>query len=57
MIQSAMQEAEIDWFQLAKEQREKKFGLKKPKDFKEKARQMRFLFGRGFETETIRQVL
>jgi regulatory protein len=57
MIQSAMQEAEIDWFQLAKEQREKKFGLKKPEDFKEKARQMRFLFGRGFETETIRQVI
>ncbi len=54
MIQSAMQEAEVDWFQLAKEQREKKFGLKKPEEFKEKARQMRFLLGRGFDSEVIR---
>ncbi len=54
LIQLAMQEAEIDWFKLAKEQREKKFGLKKPEDFKEKARQIRFLSGRGFDSEVIR---
>ena len=57
MIQSAMEEAKVDWFQLAKEQREKKFGLKKPEDFKEKARQMRFLSGRGFDSEVIRSTV
>ena len=54
MIQSALQAAEIDWFELAKEQCEKKFGMEKPEDFKEKARQMRFLVSRGFESEIVR---
>ena len=53
-INIALQEAEIDWLQLAKEQREKKFGLQKPGDFKEKARQIRFLSGRGFDFDVIR---
>jgi len=53
-INIALQEAEIDWFKLAKEQNEKKFGLQKPEDFKEKARQMRFLSGRGFDFDEIR---
>ena len=44
-------------FQLAKKQREKKFGLQIPDDFKEKARQMRFLSGRGFDGDSIRQSL
>ncbi len=55
MITHAMQEANIDWFQLAKEQREKKFGENKPDEYKEKARQMRFLSRRGFDTDSIMQ--
>jgi len=57
LINNAMQEANIDWYQLAKEQREKKFGKTKPFDFKEKARQMRFLSGRGFDAEVIRVIV
>ncbi|MEE9444846.1 MAG: regulatory protein RecX, partial [Cocleimonas sp.] len=57
MISHALQEADLDWFQLAKEQREKKFGKQIPDDFKEKARQMRFLSGRGFDGDSIRQSL
>lgn len=57
VINIAMQEANLDWFQLAKVQREKKFGKIKPIDFKEKARQMRFLSGRGFDSEVIRTIV
>ena len=56
-INNAMQEANLDWFQLAKEQREKRFGKTKPVDFKEKARQMRFLSGRGFDSEVIKTIV
>ncbi len=54
MISLFLRNAEIDWYQIAKEQREKKFGCHIPNDYKEKSRQMRFLFGRGFDTEIIR---
>jgi len=57
LIAPAMQAANIDWFELASEQREKKFGGNQPKDFKEKARQMRFLSGRGFDSEIVRAVV
>ena len=35
----------------------KKFGEVLPQEFKEKARQMRFLSGRGFDGEVIRSVV
>ena len=54
MISKAIQEAGVDWFELAKEQKLKKFGESKPADFKEKSRQMRFLATRGFNAEAIR---
>ncbi len=57
LINSAMQEANIDWFVLALGQREKKFGKNKPAEFKEKAKQMRFLSSRGFSAEIIRAVV
>jgi regulatory protein len=57
LINRAMQEADVDWFVLASEQREKKFGENKPVDFKEKAKQMRFLSSRGFSAEVIRAVV
>ena len=49
MIHEVLSEAEQDWFVLAKETRRKKFGADVPAEFKEKARQMRFLQYRGFE--------
>ena len=57
LVNLALRRANIDWFSLVSEQREKKFGKHIPDDFKEKARQMRFLAGRGFDSELIRQVV
>ncbi len=45
--------ADQDWYALAAEVRLKKFGMEPPADFKEKARQMRFLQSRGFEQDQI----
>jgi regulatory protein len=53
MIDLAIEEADPDWRALAREQRHKKFGASMPSDFKEKARQMRFLQYRGFEQDHI----
>jgi len=52
-IELAIEEADPDWRALAREQRDKKFGGSAPSDFKEKARQMRFLQYRGFEQDQI----
>lgn len=53
LIDSTLLEAEVDWVESAKAQREKRFGLAPPKDFKERARQSRFLASRGFSSEII----
>ena len=42
-----------DWFELAKEVRRKKFGMNIPVDYKEKAKQKRFLRSRGFNSDQI----
>ena len=49
LIEAGLEEAEEDWFALARQVRQQKFGPDLPQDFKEKARQMRFLQYRGFE--------
>ena len=53
LIDTGLENAEQDWFALAREVRLKKFGAARPPDFKEKARQMRFLQSRGFDTDQI----
>jgi regulatory protein len=42
-----------DWLELAKHVRRKKFGLNIPADYKEKAKQKRFLRSRGFNLDQI----
>ena len=54
-IDIALEDAEPDWYALARAQRVKKFGPDAPSDFKEKARQMRFLQYRGFEQDHIQK--
>jgi regulatory protein len=54
MIHETLEEVEQDWFALAREVRQKKFGCDAPIDFQEKARQMRFLQYRGFGPDQIR---
>jgi len=52
-VSEGLQEAEQDWYALALDVRLKKFGPERPADYKEKARQMRFLQSRGFEPDHI----
>ena len=47
---------DIDWAELACAAREKRFGQGAPKDYKERAKQMRFLQQRGFTSEQINAV-
>ena len=54
VVEEAIAAANVDWIALARDVRVRKFGSGIPADFKEKARQMRFLQYRGFESEQIR---
>ena len=52
-----LDDARFDWDALARETRIKRFGRAQPADFREKARQMRFLEYRGFGHDQIRRAL
>ena len=53
LVDEVLQVVEVDWTGLARQEREKKFGHDHPSDFREKARQMRFLQYRGFDAAHI----
>ncbi len=53
MIEAVLEDVAEDWNALARQVRDKKFGPGLPRDFKEKARQMRFLQYRGFDADHI----
>jgi len=53
IVDIGLEDADQDWYASACAVREKKFGQEYPTDFNEKARQMRFLQSRGFDTEQI----
>ena len=53
LVDEALAVAGEDFFALAREVRLKKFGPDTPMEFREKARQMRFLQSRGFEQDHI----
>lgn len=52
-IQHYLSNPEYDWAEIAQGVREKKFGEELPNEYKDKAKQSRFLYGRGFDTELI----
>ena len=54
LIDEVLDDLGEDWIALARDARLKKFGRSQPAEFKDKARQMRFLQYRGFEPEQIR---
>ncbi len=54
LVDRLLNEVDTDWNDLAYQVRVKKFGAYRPDDFKEKARQMRFLQYRGFDADQIR---
>ncbi len=55
-IRLAMEAAQADWLELAREAQRKRFG-RPPKDFNERVKQSRFLASRGFSAETVRSLL
>ena len=57
LVEAAFRELGADWFAAARRQRDKRFGLSPPQDFRERVRQMRFLQQRGFDGEQARAAL
>jgi len=56
-INTAFDQAEIDWFELTVTVRHKRFGARAPDDLKDRAKQQRFLQYRGFTHEQINESL
>ena len=54
---NGFEEAEVDWYQIAKEQLGKKFGSSLSEDFKTKSKRMRFLSTKGFSNDIIKEVI
>jgi len=57
VINDGLHESGQNWRTLARDVREKKFGMALPVDFKQKARQMRFLQYRGFGPDHIQSAV
>ncbi len=55
-IENSLENLEIDWTERLTEVRKKKFGETIPKDYKEQAKESRFLQYRGFTSEQIRKL-
>jgi regulatory protein len=53
VVAEALDTAGVDWFAIARDVRLRKFGAAVPSDFKDKARQMRFLHYRGFDSAQV----
>jgi regulatory protein len=57
LFESAIEKAEINWFELARDVAKRKFGSRAAADQKEKAKRMRFLQYRGFNFDQIKYAL
>ncbi len=57
IIEQALEEEQVDWFELAKQTAEKKFKSQQAHDPKQYAKQVRFLQYRGFDFEQIKYAL
>ena len=53
LVDEVLEQVGEDWYARAREARVKKFGRSRPAEFKDKARQMRFLQYRGFEPDQV----
>ena len=54
---AALEAGGVDWSALARAQRQRRFGAAPPRDFRERAKQARFLQYRGFSADQIRAAL
>lgn len=57
LIEQYLHMSSMEWNNLINEVRGKRYGGRVPEDFKERARQARFLQARGFTSDQIRRVL
>lgn len=57
VAKQAIFNADIDWFELAKQTKVRKFGEEVSRDLKDKAKQSRYLQYRGFDFEQIKYAL
>lgn len=57
LIEDGIDEADIDWYDLAADVRARKFGKTVPRDFPGRAKQMRFLEYRGFDSDQIQAAI
>jgi regulatory protein len=57
LVEQLLDEAEVDWFELAKNTAQLKFGSDHQVDAKQKAKRMRFLQYRGFSFDQINYAL
>ncbi|SHI27641.1 regulatory protein RecX [Ferrimonas marina] len=57
LIRSALTQPEIDWFELCRDTRQRKFGEGPVADFKQRQKVQRYLAYRGFDMEQIRYAL
>jgi regulatory protein len=56
-VEGALREAQVDWLATIRAVRRKRFGPEPPRDYRERARQARFLEYRGFGGAEIRAAL
>ena len=56
-IEQALDDTTADWIESARQARRRRFGAAPPGDFRERAKQARFLQYRGFSSEQIRAAL
>lgn len=57
LVDIALDEAEVNWWDLAERQREKRFGTEYPTDLKARAKQIRFLLMRGFPASIAHEII
>jgi regulatory protein len=57
LIEQFLQEYKSIWFELVQTIRYKKFGKEIPSDLQEQAKQMRYLYYKGFDADLIRKIL
>lgn len=54
LISLALDELDLDWFELAKSLYQRKYPTPQPDDFKSRQKRQRYLYYRGFDSEQVR---
>jgi len=57
LIEQFLSDYKSTWVELAKSTRSKKFGYEIPGDIREQAKQMRYLYYKGFDADLVRKIL